>query len=203
MKHIVKITVIATLLGSAASAGSYEPPIVEPPLDVASAHDWSGSYVGLSAGSDTGSMVYTPGFSFTLTQAASFALFGGHNWQNGNLVYGAEVSIGKSGTYPGAFSTEEFTYLADLKGRVGYAADKVMFYGFAGPSIGQYSIPVLPAQWNVNGYNYGVGVDVAVTEKVFVGLEYMTRELSGATSTPGQVQDTTIRTVQARIGWAF
>lgn len=208
MKSYLKIvTALAVFFGlnaGVASAGSYGAPFVEPPIDVSvdPVFDWRGSYIGLDAGSQSGTMTYTPGFTVALIPGAAYGIFGGHNWQNGNLVYGLEFRLGSTRAVPtGGTPAEGFVYLADMKGRVGIAMDKALIYGFAGPSIGRYRLSASTA-WNLSGYNFGAGVDFAVSDNVVVGMEYLVRRTTGSPF-PGLVQTNNTRTILARVGWSF
>ena len=59
-----------------------------------------------------------------------------------------------------------------LKGRVGYAFDRVQVYGLAGVAYGNTTSPFPFLEGSDTGLILGAGVDVAVTDKLFVGLEY-------------------------------
>lgn len=191
MRNIVLATVAAFATATTASAEG-------------AVTDWGGFYAGITFGAKVGGdMNYTPGASYpSLESGSSFGGFAGYNIQRNRFVYGGEVSYSDAaGHGPAGFSAEEFNYFTDLKARAGMAMDKTLFYGFVGYSDGEFEFPG-GSKHNVSGANYGIGMDVKLGDRFFVGAEYIVRDLSG-TSGPGQTQDTTIRSVQLRTGWKF
>ncbi len=166
--------------------------------------DWSGFYTGVTYGSKVGGdMTYTPGSAYgSLESGSSYGLYAGYNIQRNKIVYGGEISYSDAaGHGPAGFPAEEFNYFMDLKARAGMAVDKTLFYGFVGYSDGEFEFAD-GRKHNVSGTNYGIGMDVKLGERFFVGAEYIVRDLSG-TSNPGQTQDTMIQAVQLRTGWKF
>ena len=55
----------------------------------------------------------------------------------------------------------------------------------------------------MSGLNLGAGVDVMVNEHMFVGGEFIFRNLSGETNNAPTIQTTNIQAVQLRAGWKF
>lgn len=117
----------------------------------------------------------------------------GYNVQLPNkVVLGVEGAIrsgqnmddgGKWEIYHNSTSTKS-RYVTSVTGKVGYAAGRWLPYvkgGWAGANVvsGQDYHPgggIAPTTWHdgqfLSGYTVGVGVDYAVTDKMFVGLEY-------------------------------
>lgn len=116
--HPVLTAIALAMFAGAAQAGSYTPPIVEPPVvpPVSAAHDWSGAYVGLS---------YTVDMNGNLgSNLESLRL--GYNFENGNLVYGGELTMGRPVSIPGAS-------FSDIGARIGYkAADNLLLIAKVG-----------------------------------------------------------------------
>ena len=212
MKRTLLLTLCAAAMTAAgigtAFAGSPTPAVEEPPVIVPAAAPeiWDGAYVGATFGSRAGGdMTYTPGPSYaSLEPGQSAGLFGGYNFQNGNMVYGGELAYSRVNA-PGfgavGFPGETFDYFFDAKLRAGVAMDNVLLYGFAGFSSSTYDDTF--SFWNVSGANYGLGMDIKMGDNFFAGAEYIIRNLSGDTNNPGQVQDTTIQALQLRAGWKF
>ncbi len=115
---------------------------------------------------------------------AVYGAFVGYNWQHGNKVFGIEAGL--NGTdFDGhtkcaliADCNRELDYYARVVGRLGYAVDKFLFYGFGGVAWGDVETDVdLPwggftgSETHV-GWTGGVGIEMALTERFFVGVEY-------------------------------
>lgn len=134
----------------------------------AQAQNWSGSYIGFSAGAARGASTAstnvldvnspTSWFQPTDPTLVNPALSGpssgtqfiggiqaGHNWQSGSVVYGVEVDFsalnlamkrsgyGDFGNWPFAAATSASTdWMLSSRGRLGFAAGSVLFYGTAG-----------------------------------------------------------------------
>lgn len=126
-------------------AGAADLPLEPPPapLPVAAPQQiWTGFYVGAQAGAilnrDAGSFVAGPIPSGTSGPGAGGAtgsasgdadetmigLHAGYNWQNDRIVYGAEADINTFGRID--------DFLGSLRGRIGYAQERFLFYTTAG-----------------------------------------------------------------------
>ena len=79
----------------------------------------------------------------------------------------------------------------------------VLVYGFAGGSIGQYTIPAVPATWSIYGANYGAGLEFGITDNVSIGGEYVGHYLTGETNIAGQSQNTLLHELRARVAIRF
>ena len=150
--------------------------------DTAVAQDWSGAYVGVqSANSSYTNRYFVDGvFDFSPVDGggAMHGLFAGYNHQIGNVVVGGEIAylIGK----PAYDGSPEFFYtdMLDLKARAGYSLGRVLPYAVIGWSKTEWRNPsLLPV--DADGMSYGLGVDIRVSDRVLVGLEYLKRDLVG------------------------
>lgn len=118
--------IIASFLVSISTAASAQ----------SSSRDWSGPYAGLHAGwiyaGFTNSVPTLPG----PTQDAGSAIGGfqlGYNWQNGQMVYGAEIDasiMDLTGRSPGGNFAEES--MGSLRVRAGQIIGGKLFYGSIG-----------------------------------------------------------------------
>ena len=114
--------------------------------------------------------------------------YGGYNWQSGNLVFGFEADI-EGGDVGGSFSTAGGTILGStdlnwqgsLRGRIGLAADRTLFYVTGGWAFGDAdvdgSIPGTPLgccseSVSLDGWTLGAGMEYAVTHNFTVRAEY-------------------------------
>lgn len=204
MKTLALTSALALFIGSAATAGSMAAPAVEPtivPTVAAPAvTDWSGFYLGGSAGSMTGNEDwYGSDYAFSGTRYGGFA---GYNHQTASgLVYGGEVavSMGEQQFEWNASEVYDMTIM-DAKARVGMAAGNALIFASAGFSTASYESNGW-GDYEATGYNYGVGIDYLVTDSVFIGAEAVFHELEEAVDTPNWTE--TVTTLNARIGVKF
>lgn len=117
-----------------------------------------------------------------------YGFFAGYNHQMGNFVVGAELSYTHHASGFNDISTVAMHDTTVIAARAGYAIDRVLAYGFLGGVYGRTTADALPSppfapnmaveDWSGSdwGLAYGVGIDVAVTEKIFVGLRYERQE---------------------------
>ena len=177
----------------------YEP---EPMAVMPSAHDWSGAYVGVSAGFGTGTIDWTG--EYFLDDVGGGELPGsydidgwllgaqaGANMQMDNFVLGIEgdiswTNIGGEGDPidPGPDETVpsgSIDWLATLRGRAGVAVDNMLFYGTAGLAYGAGSIELTnldglgddrTADITAPGWVAGFGVEVALDDNLSIKGEY-------------------------------
>ncbi|MHA1127789.1 MAG: outer membrane protein [Alphaproteobacteria bacterium] len=173
-------------------------------------HDWSGYYAGGTYGSGAGGDMEYEGGGGTITYdslepGSSFGAFAGYNIQRDSLVYGGELAYSQvetPGFGPIGFPDETFNYFIDVKARVGYATNNMLAYGFAGYTSSAFAFSVDGDALSGGGLNYGVGVDMMVGTNMFVGVEYIARDIAIDTG-GGQVQNTNINALQVRAGWNF
>jgi outer membrane immunogenic protein len=131
---------------------------------------------------------------------AVYGGFIGYNWQKGNAVFGIEAGL--NGTdFDGhtkcaifADCSRELDYYGTVTGRLGYAVNNFMFYGFGGIAWGDVKTRVgwldgsADEAWDVAeedefsstfnnekthvGWTAGVGLEFAFTERFIAGVEY-------------------------------
>lgn len=150
-------------------------------------YDWGGIYVGLNAGyafgdSNWGSPASTGSFS------ADGALVGGTlgvNFQANQFVFGVEGDIdwqdldGKvanSVCGTGVSCQSESEWLGTVRGRVGFALDRVLFYGTAGGAFGDVQTGLNPGSLSSAtkfGWTAGAGVEVAFFQNWSAKVEYL------------------------------
>ena len=227
MKSILIATAIATSLAGTAYSGALEfIPAVDAVM-VSPITDWSGPYAGGMAATGNGTFTETYNFenfrSIALPTSALvaaplaeskfrardiegsvFGAFAGFNIQRGSLVYGVEGAYSTGSIKYGTDYGSEFTSFIDLKARVGMAAGNALLYGFAGGTLSEYrEFGEVNDTASPTGMNYGGGIDLLVTDRVFIGAEYIFRELSGDMDSSPFTIDATVQSVQARIGMNF
>jgi outer membrane immunogenic protein len=204
-----RITIVfATLLimvnpafadGLSAAPTDAEPAVIE---EAVSASDWSGAYVGASYSRFSGDAFD----SFAVSQYQSETVpgaFVGYNLQRGRVVFGGELSYSNTSMMIIADGDDFLNPVLDLRGRVGYSFGRTLVYGFGGYSRAAITVNGVVNDATVTGTSYGLGVDFAVSKKVFVGLEYSMRNMSGTATTGGFDIDTDVKNLGLRVGLNF
>jgi outer membrane immunogenic protein len=165
------------------------------------ADQWAGIYAGLSYNSGSADQSYSPSSSPFELEGDAVGVMVGYNYATGPWVIGAELAysnleIGQTDGDP--YNFESFL---DLKGRAGYAMDKVLFYGTFGGTL---------TKWNEGGSSfdgggmlYGVGVDYLVSPQFVVGAEYLRRDVTSEYETSGDTFDADVDTFSLRLNYKF
>jgi opacity protein-like surface antigen len=200
----VTISTIAVLLcttGTVAAgpliAAAAPPPLIAPLPD----DPFDGFYAGLEFGGVDGQKIYTPpGTVFPLTAGNAVGAFGGFNFQFGNLVVGPEVRLLRFNGLRSASSQTDG--VIDLRARGGFAAGDFLAYGALGWSWATIDDRAPFGSTDLDGMNYGFGVEYNITEAIFVGADYTRRDVSGI-SENGLDLDVEIDTVTLRLGLRF
>jgi len=202
---------LAVLLSATSSfAGSLSPPtittvaIATPP---ATTPDWSGFYAGGMVGFDSArgnTLAWIDGdlVSFPMSSNTSIGGFAGYNIQFDRLVVGAEIAISSGGPALEINPDIRYGVFLDLKARAGVNFGKALVYTTAGGSFSNLSIGLGDAP--SAGFVYGAGLEVSISENLFVGTEYLIREMTGASAQdPAATTETTLQSIQLRVGWRF
>lgn len=180
--------VIGLFAGSGASA--FDEPVAGPALR--GGYDWSGAYIGAHAGHGWGGASnnwHGGGFPPWQTdgdinyQSLSGGVHAGYQMQTGGLVAGVETDIsqaryfGDDSQFAGVVNQIEIGAVGSLRGRLGWAHDNIMIYGTAGVAAGSFlkselgGAPMTPQL--AIGWTAGGGVELAVSEQVWVRAEYL------------------------------
>ncbi len=219
MKRLLLATTAAVALAAPALAADL--PVAMPTKAPAyvPAWSWTGFYLGANLGgawaraSDTetatlgGAVIGVTQTSETLSGVIGGGQVG-YNWQTGNFVFGLEADVdGSSQNATGSFAlptgvisaNDKITAFGTARGKLGWAADRWMFYvtgGFAWQSLSS-NVTFTPTGGAVTGigsnsttrggYAVGGGVAVALWGNWFGGAEYLyldTGNWTTATSAP-------------------
>jgi outer membrane immunogenic protein len=181
-------------------------------------YSWSGLYIGLNAGYTSAKVTETAsGGGGTASSNLSGGIGGfqiGANYQTGALVLGFEADFDgtmttKSVTGTGITGTAQIPWIGTLRGRVGYAFDRILLYVTAGGAatqlvstvnvgaIGSASTTFTHGAWTAGG-----GLEAAITEDLSARVEYLyvdTGNINVAQVGPpvvtvtGRVQDNLVR----------
>jgi outer membrane immunogenic protein len=205
---VVKSTLLATVaasvvLSASLAAQAADLPVRPAPPAVAYipppvlAYNWSGFYLGVNGGYGIGNASWTPagGASSSTSTYGGFA--GGtlgFNYQIGALVMGVEGDFDWSGINSSTANTfcvstgncqTGNTWLSTLRGRAGYAMDRILFYATAGGVFGNEQL-TSGGSTNTHtqaGWTAGLGVEAALAEHWTAKLEYLYADLGNASCT--------------------
>ena len=157
---------------------------------------WSGLYVGANVGANlyrdrTVEVFTATGGPTNLeypykSKGTSFGINLGADYQFGNIVVGAAGDFdmarinGGFEDLPIGKGRDRIHWQATLRGRLGYAVDRVLIYGTGGLAAAQISNTYTFVPTNTSetfkdvkyGWTLGAGVDVAVTDNWIIGMEY-------------------------------
>ena len=190
-------------------ASDLPPPAVPAPPRAPAAHvppispvyNWGGVYFGFNLGYGFGTSKWTdlhepPG------STGNFNLRGfvvgptiGINFQTDSFVYGAEADFdgswidGKNSSQfcPNPCETKSF-WNSTLRARLGYAADRILFYGTGGGAVGNISAGIsggsLQSVTRV-GWAAGAGLEAAFTDNLTARVEYLFVDLQNGVCNVG------------------
>ncbi|HZO47874.1 MAG TPA: outer membrane protein [Xanthobacteraceae bacterium] len=167
----------------------------------AATYNWTGLYVGVHAGYAWGEL--TSDANAAVDHEPSGGLFGGqigYNWQSGQFVFGIEADLAYStvkgddgGVVPPGFTfaaTSDMKYLGTVRGRLGLAQDRVLFYvtgGFAWSKVdvGMTVVGVGSAgdTLNLTGWTVGGGIEYAIAQNWTIRAEYLYVDFSKESTT--------------------
>jgi outer membrane immunogenic protein len=169
-------------------------------------YNWGGIYFGLNGGYGFGDSAWTPaGTAGTGDFSTNGGLFGatlGANFQTGVLVFGIDTDLDWSGIkgniscFAGAaacnFQTEN-DWLGTVRGRVGYAFNRVLVYGTAGGAFGnikpQLTDPLVGSSNNTEfGWAAGAGIEFALPANITARIEYLFVDLANGSFACGAAQ---------------
>jgi outer membrane immunogenic protein len=176
-------TLIATLMVSAASLAAVSahaadavtqipeaPAAYDAPVAVS---NWSGFYLGGTGSYDWGKV--KGGASEPKADGWGGGVYGGYNWQSGQIVYGAEADLGyndQKGTSGGITGEEKLN--GSVRARLGYDFNPFMIYGTGGVAIADHKVSSAAGSDNNTsvGYTVGAGVETMVTKNITARVEY-------------------------------
>jgi outer membrane immunogenic protein len=180
---MVSLVALASTAAAADLSRRYPPP--PPPAVVpvyTLAHTWTGFYIGVNGGAAFGHSNWDTAAGFNLTGGLIGGTVG-YNWQPGGpLVLGFESDLDWSGINgtttalcPLGCKTAN-TWLGTVRGRVGYAIDRIMPYVTGGLAFGNIkaTTPGFPGVDNTNtGWTVGAGLEVAIGGGWTAKAEYL------------------------------
>jgi outer membrane immunogenic protein len=202
MKPIFLAVALSIVAVSHALAADLPQPAPPPPPQapamyiptVAPVYNWGGIYLGLNGGYGFGGSEWTGGAVSSGSFSTSGFVVGGtlgFNYQWERFVVGAETDLDFtdiSGNGPGGFCLNCKTsndWLGTTRARIGYAADRVLFYGTAGAAYGNVQASAFDTTNSSTevGWTAGAGVEAALADNWTARIEYLYVDLSSGSCT--------------------
>ncbi len=165
---------VAAVAGAQAAAAADMGPPAEQALD------WSGVYIGVAAGAILGgNFPVNLSNNYDANQEFIYGGFVGVNHQMDSIVFGGELALQSGFQSDGGSPTDDYevNYIADGKLKLGVAFDNLMIYAFGGASAGEMQTGSESHNYGFGGFNYGVGVDWMVWDRVSLGAEVLGRTI--------------------------
>jgi len=168
--------VMAGPVAAADLSGRYGPGPIYSPV-----YNWTGFYIGINGGGGWGRSQWDSTGSFDLWGGLLGATVG-YNWQTGPWVFGAEADVGwssiKGTTFAACASGCETSnsWLATVRGRAGYAFDRILPYITAGLAVGDIRArrPGFAGADDTNvGPAVGAGLEVGLLGNWTAKAEYL------------------------------
>lgn len=192
---------LATLLGGVSGAMAsdlpHRPvPVVQPP-----AFTWTGCYIGVNAGlgwSNSGTINISDPIvgNTSINTAGTTGFVGGgqigYNWQHQRWVFGLETDIQYSDLKSGVawaayewfgYSSSNSQYFGTVRGRVGYAFDRTLFYVTGGLAYGGLNSNWWHGTTSNTGWTLGGGIEYAFTDNWTGRIEGLYVDLNSGTHT--------------------
>ena len=194
--------------------------IYVPPAEVQfdAPYDWSGPFAGIYGGGGAIVNEITLGGA-NLDGVGGEGVFGGafagYDFQVGRFVLGLQGEIGISdirttASVPGFALESSSDWDWSISARAGVPFQRALLYGIAGYTWTEYEVEITSGGGTAtfteeyDGWHVGAGVDVAVTDRVFAGVEYRYTELSGEDwSVSGLDVEPSSHTGRLRVGFRF
>lgn len=211
-----RIVLAAALAFSAAPALAADLPAPPPPPRAPAAYvpvaapiyNWSGVYIGINGGYGFGTSSWdalVPGGVGTGNFDVNGPLVGGTvgvNFQTGQFVFGVEADIDWSNINGSTTNTTscfgdtctfqtQNDWLGTVRGRVGYAFDRMLIYATAGGAYGDIKANLTDTTASIGagttstefGWTAGGGIEYGITENLTARVEYLFVDLSNGTFT--------------------
>jgi outer membrane immunogenic protein len=204
---LIATAMVLTASGHALAADLPLPSL--PPSPSPIVYNWTGLYLGINGGFGTGNSNWSDG---PVGTSGSFPISGflvggtlSVNYQIGEYVFGIEGDgdwtnlHGNSGLTCGAISAvvtppvscqTQSQWLATVRGRVGYAFDRILLYGTGGAAFGNMQTGLNPPSTFDStveaGWTVGAGLEFAFAQNWTAKVEYLFVDLpNGSCTTVG------------------
>jgi outer membrane immunogenic protein len=229
MSRLLASSAAIALLSTAAFAADLPLPVEPIPVaPVAPPFSWTGFYIGGQGGygwgeshiDDNGQTGLNTTFDVDGWFAGGLA---GAQYQWNQIVLGVEVEgnwsdvDGSDQIGVGNFVSTDINAFGSLSGKLGFAWDRVLFYGTGGLAVGDISTEQnVPALGGISfsqdatywGWTAGGGIDFAVTDHIIIGAQYRYYDFGSEDFTPpapftSRDQDVTLNAVSGHLTVKF
>ena len=212
----------------AADLGGYRRdtvPYYYPPPPFISAVSWNGLYIGLQTGYVWGNADFTfsdgSGGGSSNPNGWVGGGYAGYNWQSGNFVLGFEADIeggNVGGSFAnaaaGTFGSSDLNWDGSLRGRMGIAQNRTLFYVTGGWAFGQADLQgstlstppgCCSTSADLNGWTLGGGIEYAFSNELTIRGEYRFTDFGSVTAdlVPGVTMPVDIQTSAFRVGAGY
>ena len=177
------------------------------PPAVAAVYNWGGIYFGFNLGFGFGTSNWSDPLNISgVTSTGNFNLTGflagptvGVNFQADSFVYGAEADFDGSwidgkksspfcsnvGFGAGAQCETKSFWFSTVRARLGYAADRILFYATGGGAFGNVASGINGSFQSSTraGWTAGAGVEAAFGENLTARIEYLYMRLQNSSCT--------------------
>ncbi len=171
MKQVLLACCGVLALAGAAKAADLPPryPVTRAPI-YAPAYNWTGFYLGFNGGGAWGTSAWDSTGDFDVSGGV-LGVTAGYNWQVGTWVFGVEGDVdwtnikGHTFAFCGLGCETSNSWLATVRGRVGYTFDRFMPYVTGGFALGDIRAhtPFLAGKDETNfGWTVGAGLEIAL-----------------------------------------
>lgn len=189
----------------ALAADKYAPPATTPSFNQAiSAFT---CYLGATVGSEAATV--SAGGLDLGDNGFNGGAFAGCQNKTGRIVYGIEGDVTFSNLSPDLANVviAESEYLASVRARLGYIIGNALLYATAGVAFSDLDITALGTKTGQSqtGFVYGGGIELDVTEHLFIRLEGLRYDFSGEVfaSLAGAKADDQRDVFRLGAGWRF
>lgn len=191
MRRLIVSLLGATIL-SVTAAQAADMPVKAPRIAPPVLYNWTGFYIGINGGGGWGRSDWSSPVADTGNFNISGGLVGGtigYNWQITPWVFGLEGDLDwtnirgstNAAACAGTCETKN-NWLGTVRGRIGYAFDRVMPYITGGLAVGDIKATLSPPGGTTTkteaGWTAGGGVEFAVAGPWTAKVEYLYVDLS-------------------------
>ena len=206
--RILKLTSLAVVLMAGSAFAADDLVVKANDNNFEQRWSWTGFSGGLEAGYSWSSDEIVAGGAacvfgpdcFANGEGGIYGVFVGYNHQINSFVGGVEASYTRIDTDFDDLSGVSIVDSWALKGRLGYAIDRFHAYGLIGATYVTTDSPIAALAQSDWGIVYGAGLDVAITENIFGGIQYTRHEF---TDFADLGIDAEMDNVMVRIGYKY
>jgi outer membrane immunogenic protein len=191
MRRLVFALAMSAVIGIAAGsfATAAELPVKAPVIraPAAAPYNWSGFYAGADVGGGWGRhdrSLVPGGYQYSYySRGVIGGLHAGYNWQLNAFVFGVETDInltgitGDDGSEGGTLDQTKLKWLGSLRGRVGYAWNRILLFATGGWAYGHFQHYTDAGTGETftadkSGWTLGGGIEYALNVNWLIRADY-------------------------------